>query len=223
MELPIKDRAMAGRALAQLLHSYRDQEDVLVLGLARGGVPVAYEIATDLNLPLDLMLVRKLGAPGQEQVAMGAIASGGIRVLNDHVLRSLTIPKEAVETVASAEQRELERQEQVYRGDQSRPEIAGKCVILVDDGVATGASVRAGIAALREQNAARIVVAVPVSPPNTLEVLRGAADEAVCLATPEPFVAISRWYTDFHQVTDAEVTRLLGAAWAVEHESVSHG
>jgi putative phosphoribosyl transferase len=216
MELPIKDRTVAGQGLAQALRSYRDRGDVVVLGLPRGGVPVAYEVAEALNARLDLILVRKLGTPGQEELAMGAIASGGIRVLNEDVVASLRIPDEAIEQVAAEEQRELERREQAYRGVRPWPEIARKCVVLVDDGVATGATMRAAIAALRQQNPARVIVAVPVAPPDTVEILRGEADEVICLARPEPFMAISRWYTDFAQVSEEEVKQLLGKAWGNE-------
>jgi putative phosphoribosyl transferase len=216
MELPIKDRTMAGQALAQALESYRDREAVVVLGLPRGGVPVAYEVAEALNARLDLILVRKLGTPGQEELAMGAIASGGIRVLNEDVVSSLRISDEAIEQVAAEEQRELERRERAYRGLRPRPEIARKCVVLVDDGVATGATMRAAIAALRQQNPARVIVAVPVAPPDTVEILRGEADEVIFLARPEPFMAISRWYTDFAQVSEEEVKQLLGKAWGNE-------
>jgi putative phosphoribosyl transferase len=216
MELPIKDRTVAAQALAQALESYRDREDVVVLGLPRGGVPVAYQVAEHLNARLDLMLVRKLGTPGQEELAMGAIASGGIRVLNENVVSPLRISVEAIEQVAAEEKRELERREQAYRGDRPRPDITRKCVVLVDDGVATGATMRAAIGALRQQNPARVIVAVPVAPPDTVEMLRSEADEVICLATPEPFIAISKWYADFAQVSDEDVKQLLGKAWGNE-------
>ncbi|WP_417566907.1 phosphoribosyltransferase [Marinobacter sp.] len=213
VKLPIDDRIKAGRALALAMPRYRGREDILVLGLPRGGVPVAYEIAADLNAQLDLMLVRKLGTPGQKELAMGAIASGGIRVLNREIVEALGISDETIERVASEEQQELERRERAYRGDRPRPEIEGKCIILVDDGLATGASMRAAIEALRRQNPSGIVVAVPVAPPDTVGKLRREADDVICLATPEPFMAIGNWYRDFTQVSDEEVKQTLNKAW----------
>ncbi|WP_227515500.1 phosphoribosyltransferase [Marinobacter salinus] len=213
VKLPINNRIEAGQALARAMSRYRGREDLLVLGLPRGGVPVAYEIAADLNVQLDLMLVRKLGTPGQKELAMGAIASGGIRVLNDEIVGALGISDEAIERVASEEQQELERREQAYRGDRSRPEIEGKCIILVDDGLATGASMRAAIEALRLQNPSSIVVAVPVAPSDTIGKLSAEADDVICLATPEPFMAIGNWYRDFTQVSDQEVKQTLNKAW----------
>ncbi|MBD3642001.1 MAG: phosphoribosyltransferase [Marinobacter sp.] len=213
MELPIADRATAGQALAKAMANYRDRENVLVLALPRGGVPVAFELAEALHAPLDLMLVRKLGSPGQRELAMGAIASGGVRVLNEELVSYLRVSDETLEKIAASEQKELERRAQAYRGDRPWPEIAGKCVILVDDGVATGATMRVAIKALRKQNPGELVVAVPVAPPDTVDVLRKEADDVVCLATPEPFTAIGLWYVDFSQVSDEEVTGLLVRAW----------
>ncbi len=213
MELPIKDRMTAGRALAKAMANYHDRRDLLVLALPRGGVPVAFELAEALNAPLDLMLVRKLGSPGQRELAMGAIASGGVRVLNEELVSYLHVSEETLEEVAASEQKELERREQAYRGDRPWPKIAGKCVILVDDGVATGATMRVAIKALRKQNPGELVVAVPVAPPDTVHVLRKEADDVVCLATPEPFAAIGLWYVNFSQVSDEEVTELLRRAW----------
>jgi len=213
MLLPFPDRLQAGRLLAAELRSYRGRDDVLVLGLPRGGVPVACEVAEALGAEVDLMIVRKLGTPGQEELAMGAIASGGIRVLNAVIIASLGISERAIEQVAARESREVERREQAYRGNRPRPAVAGKCVILVDDGVATGATMRAGIAGLRQQRPARIVVAVPVAPPDTVALLKAEADELVCLATPEPFFAIGYFYRDFPQMSDEEVKNLLARAW----------
>ncbi|SFM73683.1 putative phosphoribosyl transferase [Marinobacter pelagius] len=213
MELPIKDRITAGRALAKAMANYRDRQDLLVLALPRGGVPVAYELAEALHAPLDLMLVRKLGSPGQQELAMGAIASGGVRVLNEELVSYLHVSEETLEKVAVREQKELERRERAYRGDRPWPEILGKCVILVDDGVATGATMRVAIKALRKQNPKEVVVAVPVAPPDTIEVLRREADDVVCLAMPEPFTAIGLWYVNFSQVSDEEVTEQLERAW----------
>ncbi|MDT8385583.1 MAG: phosphoribosyltransferase [Gammaproteobacteria bacterium] len=206
---------MAGQALAKALLSYRDKPSVVVLALPRGGVPVAYEIARRLHSQLDLMLVRKLGSPGQRELAMGAIASGGIRVLNENIVSQLNVSKEMVERITAEEQSELERRETAYRGDGPRPDIKGKSIILVDDGVATGATMRAAIAALRQQNPTEIIVAVPVAPMDTLEILQMEADEVICLATPEPFIAIGRWYEDFGQVSDDEVKQTLARAWGV--------
>lgn len=211
--LPFLDRVAAGQALAAALESQRGK-DVLVLALPRGGVPVAAEVAAALNAELDLMIVRKLGVPGHSELAMGAIASGGIRVLNSHVIASLRIQDTAIEAVARREQLELERREGAYRGRRPRPVIEGRCVILVDDGVATGATMRAAIAALRRQSPARIVVAVPVAPPDTVDRLRGEADEAVCLATPESFWAIGQFYVEFPQLSDDAVREQLARSWA---------
>ena len=213
MELPIENRAAAGRSLAEALHAYRDRDDVIVLALPRGGVPVALEIATALGAPLDLMLVRKLGTPGQEELAMGAIASGGGRVINESVVQALGISQLAIERVAEQESRELLRREQAYRGDRAWPKLGDRCVILVDDGLATGATMRAAVEAVRAQRPARIVVAVPVAPADTIALLRRQADEVICLAEPEPFRAIGLWYMDFSQVSDEEVREMLDVAW----------
>jgi predicted phosphoribosyltransferase/dienelactone hydrolase len=176
-------------------------------------VPVAYEVAKALGASLDLLLVRKLGVPGQRELAMGAMASGGIRVLNTEVIEALGITEEAIEQVAAVESEELSRRARVYRGERPFPEVAGRCVLLVDDGLATGATMRAAMAAVRQQGPARLVVGVPVAPPSTIALLRQEADEVVCPATPEPFFGISRWYKDFTQVSDDEVRRLLAQAW----------
>ncbi len=213
VELPIADRTEAGRALGEALRGYAGRDDVIVLALPRGGVPVAYEVAVAIRAPLDLMLVRKLGTPGQEELAMGAIASGGARVLNDDVIASLTISEDTINAVAEREQRELERRQRAYRGDHPVPQLEGRCVILVDDGVATGSTLLAAIAAVRQQRPAHIVAAVPVAPADTMERLRREADDVICLATPEPFWAISRWYQEFPQMSDDEVRELLARAW----------
>jgi len=210
--LIFRDRAEAGRRLAEKLLKYAKRPDVLVLALPRGGVPVAYEVARALDAPLDVFLVRKLGFPGQEELAMGAIASGGARVLNTSLLRRLHVPPEAVEAVAARELRELERREQEYRGSHPPPSVRGKTVILVDDGLATGASMHAAAAALRRQEPARIVVAVPVGAPSTCEDFGALADEVVCAEMPEPFVAVGQWYDDFSQTTDEEVREILRRA-----------
>ena len=214
MQLPIRDREAAGRALAEALKDYAGRHDVIVLALPRGGVPVGFEVARALGADLDLVLVRKLGTPGQEELAMGAIATGGARVLNDRVVQSLDIREDTIEAVAREEERELERRQQAYRGDRPLPRIRDRCVILVDDGVATGATMRAAIAALRQQRPARLVVAVPVAPPDTVRQLREEADEVVCPETPGDFGGISHWYRDFPQLIDDEVREILARAWA---------
>lgn len=209
IELPFRDRRSAGKALAEKLAERPHASDVLVLALPRGGVPVACEVAKRLAAPLDILLVRKLGAPGQPELAAGAIASGGIRVLNPDVVGQLGISEQALERVAADEQRELERRERLYRGARERPPVAGRCVILVDDGIATGATMRAAIAALRPQQPDRIVVAAPVIAPDTAAMLASEADEIVYLAAPAAFFAIGQWYRHFDQVGDDEVRRLL--------------
>jgi putative phosphoribosyl transferase len=195
------------------------REDLLVLALPRGGVPVAYEVATALSVPLDLLLVRKLGLPGHEELAMGAIASGGVRVMNDNVVGSLGIPSAVIERVARREEAELERQLREYRGSRPLPHVEGRCVIAVDDGLATGASMRVAVAALRQQKPAQIVVAAPVAPPDTVRLLAHEADEVICPATPEPFFGVGQWYVDFDQTTDQNIRRLLDLAWGqgVDH------
>jgi putative phosphoribosyl transferase len=184
----------------------------LVLGLPRGGVPVAFEVARALNAPLDIFLVRKLGLPGQEELAMGAIASGGVMVLNSEVVDTLRVPDRIIHQIAAQEQRELERRERLYRGDRPPPDVRNKTVILVDDGMATGSSMRAATAALREQGPDRIVVAVPVAAPEACEKFRDIVDDIVCAITPAPFYAIGLWYEDFSQTTDDEVRDLLARA-----------
>jgi putative phosphoribosyl transferase len=214
--LPLVNRTDAGRALGVALKAYQGRNDLLVLALPRGGVPVASQIAAALNAPLDLLVVRKLGTPGHEELAMGAIASGGVRVLNRDVVRARDIGDRVIENAVARELREVERRETAYRGERVRPAVEGKCVIVVDDGLATGATMRAAVAALRLQKPSRIVVAVPVAPVETVTLLEREADEVVCLETPEPFWAIGQWYGDFPQVSDDEVRELLTAAWAGE-------
>lgn len=206
------DRAEAGQRLARGLTDYADWNDVLVLGLPRGGVPVAFEVARALDAPLDIFLVRKLGVPGHRELAMGAIASGGVRVMNEDVLRQLTISEDAIDAVTAREREELERRERVYRGDRPRPNVTGKTVLLVDDGLATGASMRAALAALRERDPTRIVVAVPTAPPRTCREFEDLADDVVCATTPQPFFGVGGSYVDFSQTTDEEVRELLDCA-----------
>lgn len=212
MHPQFQDRIEAGQVLASELRTYANQPDVLVLALPRGGVPVAFEVAQALNAPMDVFLVRKLGVPGREELAMGAIASGGVRVLNRSVVEGLHIPDHVIAAVAAQEQQELERRVHSYRGNRPDPEVRGRTVILVDDGLATGATMRAAAAALRAQDPRRLVVAVPVAARETCEEFRDEVDEIVCAITPEPFYAVGVWYRDFSQTTDEEVHELLGRA-----------
>ncbi|HEY5705954.1 MAG TPA: phosphoribosyltransferase [Terrimicrobiaceae bacterium] len=203
-----RDRAEAGRMLARMLRGYSRRADVLVLALPRGGVPVAFEVAESLDVPLDVFVVRKLGLPGDEELAMGAVASGKVRVLNDKVVRAFGISDHVVDEVTEREEIELRRREGVYRGNASAPEVFGKVILLVDDGIATGSTMRAAIAALRRQHPSRIVVAVPVTPPSTRKELQSEADEVVSVMTPEPFYAVGQWYEIFDQTSDKEVREL---------------
>jgi predicted phosphoribosyltransferase/pimeloyl-ACP methyl ester carboxylesterase len=207
-----RNREHAGQVLARALTAYRDRPDVLVLALPRGGVPVAFEVARELRAPLDVFLVRKLGVPGHEEFAFGAIASGEVRVLNDEVVRRLEISPMVVEAVARHEGLELERRERAYRGGRPAPDIRGRTIILVDDGLATGASMRAAALALRREGAARIVAAVPAGSRETCEAFRNEVDEVVCATTPQPFFAVGLSYEDFSQTTDDEVQELLQKA-----------
>jgi predicted phosphoribosyltransferase len=207
-----RDRAQAGGELAAVLSEYAGREDVAVLALPRGGVPVGFEVACKLGSPLDVFVVRKLGLPEQPELAMGAIASGGFRVLNDEVVEAAEVPPETIEEVAAREHEELARRETVYRGERAALTVEGKTVILVDDGLATGSSMRAAVRALREQRPAQIMVAVPIAPPATCEELAAEADAVVCAHTPEPFLAIGAWYEHFPQVSDDEIRELLAKA-----------
>lgn len=207
-----KNRMEAGRFLAMRLSNFANRADVLVLALPRGGVPVAYEVAAALNVPMDVFLVRKLGVPGHQELAMGAIATGDVRVLNDDVVRYLGIPDEVIDEVAAQEQEELERRAQLYRGDRPARPVQNRVVILVDDGLATGSTMRAAALALRQQHPAAIVVAVPVASSQTCEEFRAEVDDVICALTPEPFYAVGLWYEDFDQTTDAEVRDLMARA-----------
>ncbi len=212
MRLPFQNRREAGRALAGKLAGYAHRDDVLVLALPRGGVPVGYEVARALRAPLEVFVVRKLGVPGQEELAMGAIASGGVRVLNEEIVRPLRISERMIDQVAARELKELERREALYREGRPAAAVKGRVAILIDDGLATGATMRAAAAALRQQRPARLVVAVPVAAAETCQEFRHEVDEVVCAATPEPFRAVGLWYEDFSQTSDEEVRELLAAA-----------
>jgi putative phosphoribosyl transferase len=207
---PFRNREEAGRVLAERLKHYANRPDVVVLALPRGGVPVGFEIAKVLHVPLDVFVVRKLGVPGHEELAMGAIASGGVRVLNDDVVRQLGLPNRTIDFVARNEEQELQRRERLYRGDRPFPHLKNKTVILVDDGLATGSSMRAAAQALRRHEPARIVVAVPAAARETCEAFAAEVDEVICAITPEPFYAVGLWYDEFSQTSDEEVRDLLG-------------
>lgn len=217
----LTNRRSAGQALAAQLTAYRNRDDVIVMGIPRGGVPVAYEIAMALNAPLDLLMVRKLGLPRHKEFAMGAIAHGGIRILNDEIIQSYRITDEVIEHVAQYEIKELRRREQVYREDRPWPDLHQQCVLLVDDGLATGASMRAAIEAVRLDRANEVVMAVPVAAKRTLNELAKWTDKAVALVTPEPFYFVGQWYEEFEQTTDEEVLRFLALARA--HQAQRHG
>jgi predicted phosphoribosyltransferase len=207
-----EDRRHAGRCLAGKLQKYAGRDDVIVLGLPRGGVPVAFETARELRVRLDVFVVRKLGVPGFEELAVGAIASGGVRVLNADVVQLLPNAEQVIKEATDREQFELERRERAYRGDRPAPEVQGRTVILVDDGLATGATMRAAVAALRQRNVARVVVGAPVGAPETCDELSRQVDEIMCLIAPEYFQAVGQFYSDFSQTTDDEVRQLLDAA-----------
>jgi putative phosphoribosyl transferase len=209
-----RNRAHAGKVLAERLEGYAGRPRLLVLGLPRGGVPVAYEVAQALGAPLDVFVVGKLGVPGHEELAMGALTSGGVRVLNDDAVAGLGIDDEAIARAAAAEGKELERRERAYRGDRGPIEVADRTVILVDDGLATGSTMRAAVHAVRALGPERLVVAVPVAARQTCEQLRAEVDELVCADTPEPFHAVGLWYDDFTQTSDDEVRDLLARAGA---------
>ena len=212
MERAFPNRTEAGRLLAEKLLKYAGRADVIVLGLPRGGVPVAYEVAKRLGAPLDVFIVRKLGVPGFEELAAGAIASGGVRVLNKDVFRALPNAEETIELITATETAELERREQEYRDGRPAPELRDRVVILVDDGLATGATMRAAVKALRQRDVAKIVVAVPVGPPDTCREVENEADETVCLSMPDFFQAVGQYYEDFSQTSDEEVRELLARA-----------
>jgi putative phosphoribosyl transferase len=207
-----RDRRHAGQVLAEHLRGYGDRDDVIVLALPRGGVPVAYEVAAALNLPLDVFVVRKLGVPGYPELAMGAIASGGVQVLNEDVVSQLPNAEQWVAHVANEERRELERREASYRGARPRPDLRGKTVILIDDGLATGATMRAAARALKQQGVARLVVAVPVAAAATCAEFRDEVDDTICVFTPESFAGVGQFYQDFSQTSDNEVRELLAKA-----------
>jgi predicted phosphoribosyltransferase len=207
-----RDRFQAGRRLAMALQPYAARPNLLVLALPRGGVPVGYEVARALGAPLDVMLVRKLGVPGHEELAMGAIASGGVRVLSNDIIAAFGIPDRVIASVAANEEEELDRRERIYREGRPPPQVKGRTVILVDDGLATGATMRAAAVALQSQHPERLIIAVPVAPPETCAALREQADDVVCALSPEPFFAVGSWYEDFAQTTDHEVRELLHLA-----------
>lgn len=207
-----KDRVEAGELLAEQLLQYKDDGDVVVLTLPRGGVPVGFQVAKALNVPLDILLVRKLGVPFQEELAMGAIASGGVTVFNNDILRMINISSDAIEEVKKRELAVLHHREKLYRGNRPFPDMKGKTIILIDDGIATGATMRAAIHALKKLQCKKIIVATPVAPPDTYEFLREEADEVLCLEMPYPFYAIGSWYHDFSQTSDEEVQDLLAQA-----------
>jgi len=213
-----QDRRHAGRVLAAALSRYRGRGDLVVLALPRGGVPVAYEVAKQLSAPLDVFVVRKLGVPGYEELAMGAIASGGVLVLNQDVVNQLGLSQGVIDAVASKEREELARRERLYRGDRPPVEVRGRTVILVDDGLATGSTMRAAVAGLKARGPSGIVIGVPIAVPSTCEELASEVDDIVCAVTPEPFYAVGLWYSDFSQTTDEEVRELLEAAWREQAE-----
>lgn len=214
-----KDRTAAGQLLAGQLSSYANRADVIILALPRGGVPVGYEVARALNVPLDIFLVRKLGAPGQEELAMGAIASNGVRVLNERVVQALGVSSRAIDQVATQEAQEMERREQLYRQGRPAPKLQDRTVILVDDGLATGATMRAAVKALRQQHPTQIIVAVPVAAPETCQEFAEVVDDTVCAQTPQPFHSVGLWYDNFSQTTDAEVQQLLSQATTFDHQA----
>ena len=218
--IPYKDRFDAGRRLASMLSAYAQRPDLVVLALPRGGVPVGFEVAMALGAPLDVFVVRKLGVPGHEELAMGAIASGGVRVVDRNVMQLADVGEAELQSVTAIEQRELERRERQYRGDRAFPDLRTKVVILTDDGLATGSTMRAAVAALRQEGPSKVVVAVPVAAPDVCESFRSVADEIVCAATPTPFHAVGLWYEDFTQTSDDEVRDLLERAQRRQHAAV---
>jgi predicted phosphoribosyltransferase len=217
-----RDRVDAGRVLARELEDYKGRPDVLVLALPRGGVPVAFEVARELGVPLDVFVVRKLGMPGHEEYAIGAIATGGVRIINEEAISTFGVTDAEIEAVTAEERLELERRERRYRDGRAAPDIAGKTVILVDDGLATGSTMRAAVEALRQEEPARVVVAVPTAAPETCQEIAALVDDMVCAMTPEPFYAVGLWYDDFGQTTDEEVHDLLAIAAGATH-GAAHG
>ncbi|MBD2299117.1 phosphoribosyltransferase [Nostoc sp. FACHB-87] len=222
MTSKFRDRSDAGKMLAKKLTAYTNHPDLLVLGLPRGGVPVAYEIATSLNAPLDICLVRKLGVPGHEELAMGAIAAGGVRVLNYDVINNLAIDSTTIDKVATQELWELQRRDRAYRGERPLPDIKNRTVILVDDGIATGSTMLAAIAVVKQQQPQRLIVAVPIAAPTTCQQLQAEVDEIVCLVMPESLYAIGLWYEDFSQTTDVEVQHLLAKHSVINNADKSY-
>jgi len=221
MAIQFPNRAVAGRMLAERLRAYAGRNDVMVLAVPRGGVPVGYEVAHALGVELDVLIVRKLGVPQQPELAMGAIASDGARYLNEEVLQHAHVSDSALRQVVAAETAELERRERLYRGDRLPPDITGRTVIVVDDGMATGASMRAAVLALRSKRPTHIVVAVPVAPEDAAERLQGAADEFVCLQNPRLFYAVGQFYQDFAQTSDEQVRALLKRSWNAVHKETA--
>jgi len=207
-----RNRIEAGQVLARRLQQYKNQPDVLILGLPRGGVPVAYEVARELNAPLDVFVVRKLGVPGHEELGMGAIATGGVRILHEGIIREIGISPQTIEAVSAREQAELDRRERLYRGDRPAPTIESRTVVIVDDGLATGSTMKAAIQAVRQQSPRQVIVAVPTAPSETCEQLKESADHVVCALTPEPFFSVGGSYADFTQITDGEVRDLIASA-----------
>jgi len=218
VQIPYSDRTQAGRTLGEHLRQYADRDDVLVLALPRGGLPVAAEVAPMLYAPLDLLLVRKLGMPGQEELAMGAIATGDALVLNRAVIRGLGVTDETIHQAVHKEKQELHRRLHMYRGDRPEPALKDKIIILIDDGLATGATMRSAVQAVRQRAAKRVVVAVPVASPDTADSMRSEVDELVCPATPDRFFSVGQWYDSFPQITDDEVRNTLQRAWAKEEK-----
>jgi putative phosphoribosyl transferase len=216
-----QDRFEAGRFLASKLRHLANRTDVVVLALPRGGVPVGFEIAKALHAPLDVFVVRKLGVPGQEELAMGAIASGGVRVLNEDLVRALGIPEQVIDAIAAKEERELQRREREYRDGRPPVDVQGRTVILVDDGLATGSSMRVAVRALKKKNPAHIIVAVPVASAATCAEFESEVDQVICAATPEPFWAVGQWYRDFSQTSDEEVRELLRRAASLRTQKVA--
>ena len=217
------NRREAGQLLAEKLSKYANRQDLLILALPRGGVPVGFEVAKGLNAPLDILVVRKLGVPGDEELAMGAIAPGGVRVLDEEVIRLTRISDQVIEDVVAREEDELRRRECAYRGEATPLQVAGLCCILVDDGIATGSTMRAAIAVLRQQRVSKLIVAVPIAPASTCNELRREADEVVALITPLLFFSVSHWYASFNQTSDEEVRRLYQQSRHRQYAQASFG